>query len=489
MKPSKYQLAIYDAVKSNDLQYKNICVQATAGAGKTTTLLEILNLIPKFKKTIFLSFSNTIVNELKSRVPVHAEASTLHSLGCKMIFRHHRGVKIDNDKWFKIILNTYEERDKKTFKKCFEIADIINYARMTLTKFDEESLAAMCDYYGLNCTKEHLTKAIEEFDRPRKLTKMDFTDMIYLPVKMKLIDIEYDYVLLDEAQDLNKSQRLFIERILKPSGRLIAVGDANQSIYSFSGASIDSFTQLQSRENTTTLPLSISYRCAKSIVEKAQSVYPDAIQFSDFAKDGEVREGSLQEVREGDLIICRKTAPLVSAFFKLLERGVKAHVIGKDVETGLVNLAERIQAPTTERTIAKLTDEFNAVIEELKEKGIKNFTSHPQYVALEEKAEVLKVVLNKISNSNELSSKIKEIFREDKKGVKLMTIHRSKGLEADKVFIIERYEGERLCPSKRATQNWEKIQENNLLFVAYTRAKSTMILLSLDESKSNYENS
>jgi len=130
---SKYQVAIFDQVKNSD---KNICVQATAGAGKTTTLLEILNLIPRFKKTVFLSFSNTIVNELKERVPSHTLASTIHSLGCKMVFAHFKKVKVNENKWFNILKKAVESKNegvqdkekldkKKIFKKCFAIFIII----------------------------------------------------------------------------------------------------------------------------------------------------------------------------------------------------------------------------------------------------------------------------------------------------------------------------------------------------------------------------
>lgn len=481
MTANKYQIAIYEAVKSFAPEYQNICVQATAGAGKTTTLLEILKLVPKFKKKIFLSFSNTIVNELKSRIPIDTEASTIHSLGCRMIMRKYRGIKIDNDKWFKILVGSYkkDELDKKVFKMCYEMSDIINYARMTLTKFDIESLQQMCDYYSIEYSEAHFIKVIEEFTKDRRLTSIDFTDMIYLPIRLNLIDLEYDYVLLDEAQDLNKSQKLLVERILKPSGRLIAVGDKNQSIYSFSGSNIDSFEQLQKRANTVTLPLSISYRCAKAVVKKAQQIYPDAIEAADFAVDGEDREGTVDEIEVGDLVICRKTAPLISVFFDLIKRGVKSSIVGKDIEKGLIGLAEKVQHPRIEQVYENIANELHKMYENLLAKGIKKIESQPQYIALEEKIEVLKVILEHVAGSNNLVSTIKNIFDETAKGVKLMTIHRSKGLENERVFLIARYQGKNMYSFDRATQDWEKVQEMNLQFVAYTRAKKSIISLDL----------
>ena len=98
MTPSPRQLEIYKAFKETD---KHICVQATAGSGKTTTILELLNFVPKFRKAIFLSFSNGIVSELKERVPQGIEASTLHSLGCRAVMSTYKGTKLDENKYFK----------------------------------------------------------------------------------------------------------------------------------------------------------------------------------------------------------------------------------------------------------------------------------------------------------------------------------------------------------------------------------------------------
>lgn len=72
----------------------------------------------------------------------------------------------------------------------------------------------------------------------------------------------------------------FALRLLKPRGRFMIVGDFSQAIYSFQGASVDNFSYFQNLPNTVTLPLSVTYRCAKNIVKEAQKVFPNDIQFS-----------------------------------------------------------------------------------------------------------------------------------------------------------------------------------------------------------------
>lgn len=479
MNYSPFQIEIFKAIQSTQ---NNICVEATAGSGKTTTILEALKLIPRTKKSIFLSFSNTIVNELKSRVPDHVEASTLHSLGCRMITSYYRGVKIDEKKWFKKLINELkpEERIKSNFQICGKMSSIIDYARMTLTTIDPQELRTMCNYYGLEYTEKIIKDVVRVLSKEEKSVQViDFADMIYLPAtKHKLINRQFDYVFLDEAQDLNNAQRSFIEKILKTNGRLIAVGDSSQSIYSFSGSSIDSFDILKSRPNTTELPLSISYRCARNIVKEAQKVF-GTIQPFDGAVEGEVRRGLVSEIESGDMVLSRTTAPLVFCFFKLIDRGIKARVLGKDIETGLIDLAEKVQSRTKELTEELILKEKEKLKQELTDLKFKNVTIHPRYQTMLDKIAVIQLILDKYNDPGNITSIIREIFREDKTAVRLMTIHRSKGLENDKVFLIEKYEGKKTIPSPYAEQHWEKVQERNLLFVAITRAKKELVYIDM----------
>lgn len=483
MEYSRYQLDIFDKIRYTT---SNICVEATAGSGKSTTILSALPLIPKFKKSIFLSFSNAIVDELKSRVPDYIQASTLHSLGCRMLLKWHPGARIDDNKWFSILAEQLKphEKTKVNFKRCGKIAEVLNYARMTLTTPDARELSTMCDHYSLDYDDSIIEESIKYLNlsvQKRYLYKIDFTDMVYWPaIDTRVVNERYDYVFLDEAQDLNNSQRLFIERILKSNGRLIAVGDSRQSIYSFAGSNIDSFEKLQTRPNTIVLPLSISYRCAKNIVKKAKEVYPEIEAFEQ-NEEGVVRKGSVDEVGEGDMVLCRKTAPLIAVFFYLLRKNIKGAVRGKDIEKGLVELAEKVQSIDIETTQQLIDKEKERLTINLKALGFKNTLLHPKYIALSEKIEVIEVIMQCTQTASTLIETIQRIFQEDKDAVQLMTIHRSKGLESDRVFLIEKYNGDTTLPSPFAMKQWEHVQERNLEFVAYTRAKKELIFIDITE--------
>jgi DNA helicase-2/ATP-dependent DNA helicase PcrA len=462
-----------------------IAVQACPGAGKTYTLLEILKLIPRLKKIIFLSFSNAIVNELKHRVPQHVKACTMHSLGCRMIMARFKGVIMDENKYFKLALEQFPVKNKEVYKKCFTIQELCNYARLTLSDFTEESLKVLCDKYAIEANPESILVAsiiLEENIKLKNLRFIDYSDMIFYPAKYpELITEQYDYVCLDESQDTNNAQVQLIENIIrKPGGRLIAVGDEKQSIYGFQGSNIDSFQQIQKKFNTTVLPLTVTYRCAKSIVALAQSVYPEVIEAHPDSPEGVVRRGDLMEAEPGDMVICRNTKPLISAFFDFILRGKKAYIVGKDYEKGLISLAETVTATTKEEIEENINDKLETLIQDLKEDGVYNPENSPKYISLLEKCNILQLILNKIDRASQLVSKIEEIFHEDKKSIKLLTSHRSKGLECDRVFFIETFNKEKLLPSKHAVLDWQIVQESNLLFVVYTRAKKEFVFVDYD---------
>jgi superfamily I DNA/RNA helicase len=87
-----------------------------------------------------------------------------------------------------------------------------------------------------------------------------------------------------------------------------------------------------------------------------------------------------------------------------------------------------------------------------------------------------------LTTTKELIDKIEEIFGEKNKnieGIALSTIHKAKGLEADNVYILCKD----LMPSPSAKMDWERKQERNLIYVAYTRAKKILGFINDDDLK------
>lgn len=476
--PSSYQQKIYDTVRYTD---KNIAIEATAGSGKTTTLIEIANIIPKFKRSIFLSFSNTIVNELKDRVPTHVSARTLHSLGSMFIHNYYSKVEFNQNKFFTYALQKYGDRDKNTYRKCFLIQDLCSYARLTMTDLDAMSIRTMAEFYELEYDSDMCEIVPDLILNDKYFRYYDFADMLYIPATRKqVIKNKYDFVFYDESQDANQAQLQFLNNIIDKGGRLIAVGDSSQAIYSFMGADINTFKDIQRRKNTVILPLSVSYRCAQEIVKEAQK-YCSHIKPHKDAPKGIVREGDFEEISESDMVVCRNNAPLIELYFELIDRGIKATIVGKDIERGLQKLIKQCSSTTKERFITKLYDRLDKLVESFQSRRMseKRIKEHPRYVDLVDKINLFEVLLNHVERPSQLEGKIKSIFSEKKKACRLMTGHKSKGLEADRVFLLNFYNGKRLCPSTYATQHWQKVAENNLMFVMITRAKKELVYISM----------
>ena len=481
--PSKYQKDIFNEVSNTN---NNIVVDAAPGSGKSVSMIEATKLFPTYTKNIFVAFNKSIVNELKEKLPPYIECSTVHSLGMKALRRHYdEKFKITQYKNLNFIQPFTKELEmNKDDKFIYEIliSDIINFAKINCIDINKESFKELCDGYGFSYDDLQIEIALQAFNNiltydmnevSENYRFISFVDMIYLPIKLDLKLPKYDNVCFDEAQDASYLQQKIVESIVKDKGRIIYTGDQKQSIYSFQGSHSQIFIDLKDKPNTTSLPLSISYRCAKQIVDLANKVY-NKIEYFEENPEGVVRTGHKSEIKEGDMVLCRNTRPLVELYFKLIKDGKKAHLLGRDIETNLLNLIHKFKDESNdkEELLKNLKGHLGEIQEELAEKGVYKPKEHIKYLNFYEKLMVISVVSDNCRNSNEVIKTIKEIFREEKDDVILSTIHKSKGLENEKVFIINRD----LIPSSYAKKDWELEQERNLLYVAITRAKNELVI-------------
>jgi superfamily I DNA/RNA helicase len=288
--------------------------------------------------------------------------------------------------------------------------------------------------------------------------------------------------MVDECQDMNKAERELIFKCFKMGTRLIAVGDSQQALYSFAGADSDSFDILKSMPNTQCLPLSISYRCPKNVVEFAQKLVP-SIEYNDRnANEGIIKyDVPLSDVEDGDMILCRNNAPLVQVYNEFLKLGKKAFIRGKDVGANLKTIVKSIKQDRInmdckeDGLFVRLYDDLFVTRNKIMERsGIDAKTAMTSPI-IDNKLDMIKaleILSEGLVTTTELINKIDEIFpKKDKKdGIALSTIHKAKGLEANNVYIACRS----LMPSKSAKKDWEKKQEHNLMYVAYTRSKNIL---------------
>jgi DNA helicase-2/ATP-dependent DNA helicase PcrA len=488
-KPSKYQQAIFTALITTG---RSLAVEAGPGSGKTSTIVEAAKLLPYGKKAVFVAFNKSIVLELKKRLPPTVMCHTMHHIGSKAIFAAYGGEKKINPSKQITFIEPYFEKDhpRKKWPAIYAVDKIMQLARATMTTVGRKEIEELCGNYALDYTTDQLSISIKALrklynynDDPDKWDiTIDFQDMIEMCVRNReIIMPQFDYVFIDEAQDLSKLDQIFINRLVKPvTGRKIVVGDPKQSIYGFRGSDPNSFQSFVNEKNTIQLPLSISYRCAKSIVREAKQVYNDIEEHAE-NQEGIVRKGDPSEIEEGDMVLCRNTRPLIHVFLELVKVGKKAYVVGKDMEKGLLG----VLAPfDSEALTSDVKEKLGVSLEQLKaeliSRGILKPENHSKYAALQEKIAIVKLIFGNFNTVGEVERFIETVFDdEDRDGVALMTIHRSKGLENDRVFIIESFEGNTLIPSPYAVTSDQLKQEKNLKFVAITRAKKELVKLTL----------
>lgn len=482
-KPTEEQERIFLFTKKRP---ENILIRAYAGTGKTTTIVEAVKLLPKDKSIMFLAFNKHIQEELKTKLPEHVRCYTTYGLGTSAIKRKYGDkIQFDEFKADKIIIKKSKGWDlHDEFKDDEEIGfylenikKLVNLCRLTLT-VKPEYVPYICERYDIPISKpkdiKRVLKVLDEMTNDR--TSFDYTDMIYLPaIDNGIWMFPQDYVFVDEVQDLNRCQIKIIEKVLKRdkasgkyTGRLICVGDFFQGIYGFNAADEKSFEWFEKFPNTKTLPLSVSFRCSKNVIKKAQEIVPDIKALPD-APEGVVRDGDvLAEAQSGDFILCRTTMPLVKLFFQFLTQHRKAIIKGSDIGLHLIELIGKIN--NIQKLITFWEAELSNYRKDLKADGVLNPNEHSGYSTLEDKVHTL-LFLARISDSiPDLKYKIKTIFTDEIHGIVLSTVHKIKGLEANRVFIVR----PDLLPMQN-TKSWQYIQEKNLEYVAYTRAKLELI--------------
>ena len=279
---------------------------------------------------------------------------------------------------------------------------------------------------------------------------------------------QFDFLMVDEAQDMNKSQIEFILKSIAPNGRIICVGDRYQSLYGFRAADVDAIPNIIKRLDAKVLPLSVTFRCPVSHVQLAQKLVP-TITPRDNAPDGEIIEIDYHklavELQPDDMVICRTNAPLIKPAFECIRMKKKAIIRGKDIGASLIALVRKFETDDLEQFETSLSEYFTKNYNRLLDKG-----KEIQAMMLQDNVETIRLVLSESESVAEIISKIATLFDDNNIGIIFSSVHRAKGLEAERVFILH----PELLPHPKAKASWETQQEMNCEYVAKTRSKNKL---------------
>ncbi|PHR58746.1 MAG: hypothetical protein COA47_10085 [Robiginitomaculum sp.] len=485
---SRNQVSIFDHCVTN-INPRNLLVQAVAGSGKSTTLFHLVRILKergKLGRAVLLAFNKDIATELKKK---GLPAATFHSLGLAAIYQYCRRGKlieptIEQYKCADIFDHMdIQEDHKRLYKanvlKLVSLSKNANIDPTTDSAVDQiEDLAFRHDVDSEHHEYQDVIAAMYTSNVLMKsnndIALIDFDDMLYMPVNRMMSFATYKWCFVDESQDTNLLQREFL-RLLRAQ-HYVFVGDRSQAIYGFRGADSEAMDLIKDEFDCAELPLSVCYRCPTVVLDMARPYCP-SIEARENAPVGVFKDlgqdYGLDEFVASDVVLCRNIRPLITLALRMYAEGLKAHLLGRDIGKGIIKLVDKMKAHSTEN----LEDNLLAFYTKLSLK-----TKESEQGVLEsllDKIECIQAVIAslEVNTIENLRKKIDSLFSQ-KGGVTLSTIHKSKGGQWPRVFLLD----ENLLPSPYAKQGWQIQQENNLRYVSYTRAEKELYFIASTQS-------
>lgn len=528
---SPQQAHVMDWVDSSD---GNGLIIAVAGSGKTTTLIEAVSRMRG--RIAFAAYNRRIANEIRDKVAARgissARVNTFHGFGYAAYRSAHPNCTLDGDKIHNLVREYKVVRDGKTDKipqMLWEFVEkLVSLVRQSgvgiVTRINDgaawdaviehhaldelfqnrkpwerekseldqgaiDDLVSIGKMWALRILQQSIREAIAE------PALIDFDDQLFMPLYENLPIQQYDWVLVDEAQDSNVMRRELARRMLADGGRLLAVGDPAQAIYGFTGADSDSLDIIRDSFGCAEMPLTVSYRCPRAIVEVARQ-WVSHIEPAPDAPEGTVAnmnmDALLQELvtmprpmATQSVVLCRVNAPTIQIAFALIRAHIPCHVEGRDIGKQIKTLATKWKVNTLNELVAR--------VDAFKSREVAKFMRSGKSTRaeqVEDRCDTLIYLIQGLYDQtgedvepsiNDLNRLIDSMFQDDvKTGVTLSSIHKSKGREWTNVYWLGK---NKYQPSKFASMEWQKEQEVNLMYVAATRAMSRLVFVEVPNDR------
>lgn len=409
-----------------------IMVIAGAGSGKTTTMVAKVKYLVEIKRInphsiILISFTNKAVDELKYRInqqmKIPCDISTFHSLASKILRNNGYHFKI-NTFPHKIVENFFKiyKKEAKWLKNVEYSTEILKLYKNNPIVFHRKTkfwvnLIKLYNYYKSYMQENSL---------------MDFEDMINecnSLLKEKVINLDYQYIIIDEFQDISYNRYELVENIHRINNcSIIAVGDDWQAIFSFAGSNINLFYKFS--ETAEVLKITNTYRNSQELIDIASAF---------ILKNTSQIEKKLNSIKKlNNPINIVSFFKHTKALCKVLDKLVKEY-----------GLNQRILL------IGRYQFDIDCYIDN---KKLERFDS--------------KIVYKKYQDLS----------------ITFLTVHKSKGLGYDNVIILNMNNGVFGFPSLKETDKIKRkllntqesylyAEESRLFYVALTRTKNKVYIL------------
>jgi DNA helicase-2/ATP-dependent DNA helicase PcrA len=526
-----------------------LLITAGAGSGKTRTLTNRLAYfieqgIPA-NKIIAITFTNKAAGEMKNRLSSYylkgsacPFIGTFHSLGSRIL--REEAEKLGRRPNFAIFDNDDSEKVIKAILKNADFKEklFLPAVRDRVSKIKNEFLPREEEDEKIRLIFESYEKSLN------RQNAFDFDDLIEKPVRLFLSLPEilekyrnrFAYILVDEYQDINSSQYLFIKLLAEKHRRLSVVGDDQQSIYSFRGSDFRNFLNFENDwPDAKVVVLDQNYRSSGNIISAAGAVIsqntlqrPKNLWTKNEPGEPVKIRGFNHPEEEADYladIIAGLAHPEETAILyrtnaqsRQIEQSLISSDIGYEIFGGL-KFYERYEIkdlvaglrfannPKDEVSRNRLETNFRRAVSKeligqlpliaksaspleiigffLKTADYENLLSS-KFPNAEERKENLGELINfaggfptlaefleRISLFQSGDSLKKNIYSTER--VKLMTIHLAKGLEFENVFLVGATEG--ILPHQKSLlKKYDLEEERRLMYVGMTRAKKRLCI-------------
>lgn len=508
----------------------NVLAKALAGTGKSTTLKMALATIPQ-KSVLICAFNKRIADEFEQTMPKAPRGSiftvkTFHSLGLSVLASHFKGHCKVSPQATEDIVNRAAGH-AISFKMRRAAVRLLRILKETYaehaTPDDGRVLALGLEYQLFDKLSEIETGLTVEVVRDAYVLSLsfesrdsiDFCDMVWGPVARDLEPkSRYQAVMVDELQDISRPQLALIRKVLIPNGKFVGVGDLQQQIYGWRGSMGGAaWSQMKEDFQAKELPLTMTWRCSKAVVEVARAIVP-ALRARPDAPVGAVQDctwdnlprsitgnaqGGVHFDKPGKIhtfVLSRNNAMLVDCALFLWRSKVRFELnSGKELLDPIFTILET-KLDTRNQGV------FHASLKKWRDTELaraEKLNAAAYADSVEEQAAMLAVAAQYTEPAG-IKRLLTDIINPNDSGVLLSTVHKVKGLEAERVFLLKQtfarhddrsciacggsgdenpeHPNSKRCGKCHGTGRWIKPaepEELNIEYVGITRAISRLV--------------
>ena len=449
LNPSKSQLTFTQEQQDIlDSTEPAILVNAVAGSGKTSVLMEMAK---KYSNGLYLAFNKAIVTDVLDKLPNGWSCKTFNSFGLRLIYENAKDITVDFNK----------------YKKMYGEEPSVRLAQHHMVLGGNASEASWRD------TANRFTVSTVYIPEAKRILKgglaassvVSGDEMLEYPIQNGWQSEHYDIVLVDECQDLNPQQIKLLSCI--PTDRIVFVGDLNQAIYGFRGSDPRAISFLKEQYSTVSYPMNESFRCPIEVLTEVKHIVPKITSKKTGGRVYQVSKAHVQYPEEC-FITSRTNASLIKLAYRLIHDNEPFSISAKFVNSLKSRLNYVLKTSANIQIVRdSLLKQYNKEIAIFETKSWNATTMHDKYNGLFS-------IVNNCNTIGEVHAFIKRmtLHTNSSSPRKLLTIHGVKGLETSHVYFLD----PDMCAyfKNKTRVKWEKQQEDNLYYVACTRALESL---------------